>query len=94
MESIAIIGTDTARLSYYATPSVPAYPGEHNPLRFKDPLLRYDQILRFERVPDGHWRLSGWPNYLAVKRALEANVVPSSLVKDFWWWESTPPRFD
>lgn len=95
LETITITGTDTVKVTYSATPSVPRDPSEHNPLSFRNPTLRYEQLLKFEYVGPHHWRLSGWPNYMAVKRLLESNVVPQSLVTDdLTWWNSTAPVFD
>jgi hypothetical protein len=93
IETISIVGTDTARVVYAAVPSVPADPREANPLAFRDPTQRYSQILRFERVSDRRWRLVGWPNYLEAKKSLESNVEPPSLVRDFLWWNATAPIY-
>ena len=91
LEDVSMIGTDTARLSYTATPTPSVFDGK-NPLTFKDPAMRYVEELRFERTASGRWAIAAWPNFEAFRRRLESNVEPKEITTYGWgWWNNTSP---
>jgi hypothetical protein len=92
VDAVDIVDTRTADVSYVATPTTAAELGESNPLRFKNPSMRYVKRLEFRRGSDGTWRLAGWPNYIEFEKKLASNVEPSSIVSDrpLEWWKEVP----
>jgi hypothetical protein len=90
-DHMSVVGTDTVRMSFTATPTTDVFDGK-NPLRFKNPAMHYVEVLKFRRAAQGQWVLSEWPNFHEFKQSLESNIEPKSIVEYGWgWWLNSSP---